>query len=457
MWLAIGGGYAVLLLIVALLALRLERHRRAAMRDQLTGLPNLAGFLRLVADAVEEARRADQTIAVAVFDLDGFMALNDALGPTNGDRLLQIIASRLKRHMRGGDVVARLRSDHFGVILKDGEQADGRLVTLCGFIEGKIEIDDLPVTVKASVGYAVAPDDGSTAEELLHRADVAMHAAKSPDMDVVRWDAERDRFDPDKLTLIARLRTAIETDELVLHYQPKVSLTDGRVHSVEALVRWDHPTHGRVAPGEFLPLAEQTDLIDHLTQWVLERAMTELRELGPAASDVAVAVNVSARNLKHEAFAHDVLVGLDQARLDPTRLIVELTETALMHDPARVGKLFSELDDAGVKVSIDDFGSGYTSLGYLSSLPVRELKIDGSFVMALPGPRAESIVRSIIDVGHNLELTVVGECVENDATLSLLRDLGCDQAQGFVLARPMPSSELIGWLQSYQELKLTTT
>jgi diguanylate cyclase (GGDEF)-like protein len=457
MWMIAGGSYAVLTLVIVLLLIRLRNTRRSAACDSLTGLPNLSSFMRLIKEAVVRAERVGTSVAVAVFDIDGFMELNDALGHENGDELLRIVAQRLQRRIGDRDVVARLRGDHFGVILEDGEQADGRLVTLCGVIEGKIEIGGLPISLKTSVGYVVAPEDGTTPEELLHRADVAMYAAKSPSKVVVRYDAERDRFDPEKLRLIGRLRTAIDEDQLVLHYQPKVHLGDGRIRSVEALVRWNHPTRGRLSPAEFLPGAEQTDLIDHLTQWVLHRALSELRELGPHAADLAVAVNVSAHNLIHDAFADDVLTGLEDAGLEPQRLIVELTETALMHDPARVGRLFGVLDDAGVRVSIDDFGSGYTSLGYLSSLPVRELKIDGSFIRALPASRARSIVRSMIDVGHNLDLVVVGECVEDEATADLLRDLGCDQAQGYVFARPMPAGELATWLREYSEIKLPTS
>jgi EAL domain-containing protein (putative c-di-GMP-specific phosphodiesterase class I) len=297
------------------------------------------------------------------------------------------------------------------------------------------------------VGFVVVPEDGTDVDDLLQHADVAMYLAKSQHTGVVHYEPENDHYDATNLELIANLRHAIDANELVLHYQPKASLDDGRVEAVEALVRWEHPSLGFLYPDRFIPLAEQTDLIDRLTEWVLTTALTDIRDLGEGFGDVAVSVNVSARTLGRARFAQQVIKVLDAVGVAPERLMIEITETALLTDPPRASAVLAELDAVGVSVSLDDFGIGQTSLGYLSSIPVHELKIDKSFVSDMLGnPAHAAIVRSIVDLGHNLELRVVGEGVETDAVLDTLREAGCDMAQGFLLARPMPAMQLRRWL-----------
>ena len=293
----------------------------------------------------------------------------------------------------------------------------------------------------------VAPDDGVEVDDLLQYADVAMYMAKSQHAGVLRYDAAQDHYDAANLGLIAALRHAIDDGELLLHYQPKTTTSDGRVEAVEALVRWQHPELGLLYPDRFIPLVEQTDLIDKLTRWVLATALTDIRELGETWGDVSVAVNVSARSLSRERFAGQIIDVLATVGVAPQRLIVEITETALLTDPARAAAVLAELDAVGVRVSLDDFGIGQTSLAYLSSLPVHELKIDKSFVIdMLANPAHAAIVRSIVDLGHNLSLRVVGEGVETSEVLATLRATGCDLAQGFLLARPMPVDKLRAWL-----------
>jgi len=334
--------------------------------------------------------------------------------------------------------------DEFGLILRDVPEAERALLHLRDVIDREVEVSGLPLTVQASIGFVLAPEDGTDIDTLLQRADVAMYVAKARHAGVVRYDAALDHYDAAKLSLVAELRHAIDDGQLVLHYQPQTTLTDGRVQAVEALVRWQHPTHGLLSPDKFLPLAEQTDLIEKLTQWVLRTALTELRDLEPVWTDnLAVAVNVSARSISRAGFAKQIIHTLQALDMPAERLIVEVTETALLTDPARAADVLGKLAAAGIKISLDDFGRGQTSLGYLSALPIHELKIDKSFVLdMLQNPAHAAIVRSIIDLGHNLGLRVVGEGVETDNVLIALREAGCDVAQGFLLARPKPAAEL---------------
>jgi diguanylate cyclase (GGDEF)-like protein len=418
-----------------------------AEHDNLTDLPNRTLFHRRAASALKRARHKEP-MAIAIIDLDRFKDVNDTLGHHNGDRLLTELARRLDLNTRPEDTVARLGGDEFGVILTAVTDPEDALWRLRDIIDREVEVSGLPLSVDASIGFVVAPEDGNDVDDLLQRADVAMYVAKGKHAGVVRYDPDQDDYDAAKLGLIGELRHAIDAGELVLHYQPKATISDGRVEALEALVRWKHPVRGLLYPDTFLPLAEQTDLIDKLTEWVMATALADLRELGDAHEELAIAVNVSARSLSKPDFARRVEAALEQAGVPPTRLIVEITETALIADPARAATALAQLDAAGVRVSLDDFGQGQTSLGYLSALPVHELKIDKSFVCdMLANPAHAAIVRSIVDLGHNLELRVVGEGVEDDAVLAGLRDAGCDVAQGFLLARPMPSKKLERWLR----------
>jgi diguanylate cyclase len=292
----------------------------------------------------------------------------------------------------------------------------------------------------------MAPDDGTDVDELLQRADVAMYVAKEQHGGVVRYSPDQIRYHPKDLALVGQLRQAIETDQLALLYQPKSSLATGQVESVEALVRWCHPTRGLLYPDSFIPLVEQTDLINKLTEWVLHRALSDLGDFSSEMGHVSMAVNVSARNLGHSGFADLVIRELDDTGMLAEQLVIEITETALLADPPGAAAVLRKIEAFGVSVSIDDFGSGQTSLGYLSTLPIRELKIDRSFIVdMLANPAHAAIVRSIVDLGHNLHFHVVGEGVETAEIWERLRDSGCDSAQGYLIARPMPLEELQAW------------
>ncbi|TMK89095.1 MAG: bifunctional diguanylate cyclase/phosphodiesterase [Actinobacteria bacterium] len=418
-----------------------------AEHDNLTDLPNRTLFHRRAASALKRASRG-QPIAIAIIDLDRFKDVNDTLGHHNGDRLLTELSRRLDVNTRPEDTVARLGGDEFGVILTGANDPEEALWRLRDIIDREVEVSGLPLSVESSVGFVVAPDDGNDVDDLLQRADVAMYVAKGAHSGVVRYDPEQDDYDAAKLGLIAELRHAIDAGQLVLHYQPKASISTGQVEAMEALVRWEHPARGLVYPDSFVPIAEQTDLIDRLTDWALDTALADLRELSALNSKLAVAVNVSARSLSKPDFALRVQAALAKADIPATRLIIEITETALISDPERAGAALANLDAAGVRVSIDDFGQGQTSLGYLSNLPVHELKIDKSFVYdMLTNPAHAAIVRSIVDLGHNLHMRVVGEGVETEEVLAGLGNAGCDVAQGFLLARPMAITKLELWLQ----------
>jgi EAL domain-containing protein (putative c-di-GMP-specific phosphodiesterase class I) len=301
------------------------------------------------------------------------------------------------------------------------------------------------VSVEASVGYAVALEDGTTVTELLQRADVAMYAAKAHHTGLLRYDASLDRYDAETLALVGQLRRAIADDELVLHYQPQASPADRRVVALEALVRWQHPEHGLLYPDRFLPLAEQTDVIDVLTRWVLDRSLADLVRLD--RPEIRVAVNVSARTVTREGFAAEVLEILSRHDVPAERVVLEVTETAFLSDPERAAAVLGSLSDGDVGISLDDFGQGQTSLGYLPTLPLEELKVDRGFVMDMLTNHAHAaIVRSVVELGHNLGLRVVAEGVETEAILSALREIDCDIAQGYLLARPMAFDALDAWL-----------
>lgn len=413
-----------------------------AEHDALTNLPNRRFFHRRAVQALERAQETGTQVAIAIVDLDRFKEINDSLGHHNGDALLVDLGLRLTQQFGPRGTVARLGGDEFGLVLDDSADVDATWTQLREAIGHEVEVSGVPVTVEASIGYVLAPDDGDDVDVLLQRADVALYVAKKQNTNAARYDPSQDDYDPANLTLISELRRAIDRDELVLHYQPKARFSDGRFDSVEALVRWQHPTHGLLPPDRFLPLAEPTEIIEGLTDWVLNRALTDIRDLhSPEMLDVAV--NVSARSLSRPDFPDRVIRALQQTDVAPTRLTIEITETALVADPARAAIALSQLDALGVRISIDDFGTGQTSLAYLTGLPIDELKIDKSFVSDLLDEATHAaIVRSIIDLGHNLNLRVVAEGIETPAVLQALHAAACDVAQGFLLARPMPAGDL---------------
>jgi diguanylate cyclase (GGDEF)-like protein len=450
----LAGGLALLYLLLfpivgrASRTLRLHARdsRHQALHDDLTGIPNRRQLLARLELDIERER----PFALLMLDLDRFKEVNDALGHTHGDRLLCEVAARLGRTVRHGDLLARLGGDEFALLVADaGDAATGLELAerIAAVLHEDFVIGGVPIFVEASIGVAVYPGHGQTAEALLQAADIAMYAAKRAGTSCEAYEPERDRRAPDQVARLGELRRAIEHDELVLHYQPKVDLRTGQVSGVEALVRWSHPDRGLIPPGEFLPLAEHTGLIVPLTTWVIDTALAQCRAWREAGIDLPVAVNVSERSLLDPRFPDHVAELLASHELSGERLQLELTERSLIGDLRVASGVVEGLHAIGVNISVDDFGTGYSSLSRLRDLPINELKIDRSFVTDLDeGGQGAAIVRSVIDLGHHLGLEVVAEGVETAQTLGELRELGCDAAQGFVLLRPAAAESVTAWL-----------
>jgi len=433
----------------------LDDARHQAMHDELTGLPNRACFYDRTDQALRLASRDGTCTAVLLFDLNRFKDINDTLGHKFGDKVLREVGPRLRRGLRDSDTLARLGGDEFCVLLPRVEGVGDALVVakrIIELLEEPFDIDGMTMPVEASCGVAIAPVDGDSADLLLQRADVAMYVAKDSHASIVTYDDELNINTPARLALLSELRAAVSGGQFVLYYQPKAGLGGRNVHGVEALVRWQHPTYGLVPPNDFIPLAEHTGLIKPLTTWVLNTALEQLsrwREIngGPVLANLSVAVNAFTRSLLDDDFPTEVATSLERWGIPPHLLALEITESTIMADPSRAHRLLSELSATGVQVSIDDFGTGYSSLSYLKNLPVNELKIDRSFVYHMHrDPNDAVIVQSVIDLGRNLGLHTVAEGIEDDETWEHLRRLGCDSGQGYLLARPMPAENLLGWL-----------
>jgi diguanylate cyclase (GGDEF)-like protein/PAS domain S-box-containing protein len=433
----------------ALLA-QAELNQHQARHDALTGLANRTLFSDRIERALDAARPEGEAVAVMVMDLDRFKEVNDSLGHHAGDELLKEVARRVTGVLRTSDSVARLGGDEFGILLPDltGATAVTAVVgKLFAAMEEPITVQELPLVVEGSIGIAMFPDDGLDVDTLLRAADVAMYTAKEEGKGFGFFDGSTHQLDVARLTLVGELRRAIEKRELVLHYQPQALLETGEVHSVEALLRWNHPERGLIGPGEFIPLAQQTGLIRPLTLYVIGEALRQCRAWEHEGIELAVAVNVSTRNLLDVEFPAQVKALLDAWGLGASRLALEITEDSVLTDPVRTKAILEELAGMGIRLAIDDFGTGYSSLAYLKRLPITEIKIDRSFVMGMATDEDDAtIVRSTIDLGRNLGLEVVAEGVETEPIWNTLRELGCTIVQGYFLSRPLPPDELEAWL-----------
>jgi diguanylate cyclase (GGDEF)-like protein len=436
--------YAVLFRIVARASRRL---RHLALHDALTGLPNRTLFHERVERAIK-SMRPGRSVAVLLVDLDRFKEVNDTLGHDHGDELLKVVAERLGGALRQGDTLARLGGDEFAVVLTDLPHRGAAAETasrLHDALRRPFGLRGIAVELDASVGVALAPEHGRDVTTLIQRADVAMYDAKRTQGRVETYSTERDPYSPARLSLLGELRRAIENDELVLHYQPKVSLAGDVVTGVEALVRWQHPDHGLLQPDQFVPLAERTGTIAHLTRWVLDAALRQCAEWRLEYPDLTVAVNLAAANVLDVSLPAMVTELLDAHDLPGSALECEVSEHTVMSDPQRVTEVLVALRALGVRLSLDDFGTAQASLAYLKQLPLDE--IDRAFVTTMADDDGDAvIVRSTIDLARNLGLDVVAEGVESESVLEALVDLRCSSAQGFYLSRPLPSAELEVWL-----------
>jgi diguanylate cyclase (GGDEF)-like protein/PAS domain S-box-containing protein len=427
-----------------------ELNQHQALHDSLTGLANRTLFRDRIQQAIAAAARTNKPLAVLVMDLDRFKEINDSLGHHVGDALLQELGNRLKGVTRASDTVARLGGDEFGLLLPEQSSPAGVIQVIERVreaVEEPIVLQGLPLAVEASVGVAFFPDDGSDEETLLQRADVAMYLAKEGNSSYAFYDSRADSFDPARLTLVGELRRGIEQRELVLYYQPKASLASGEVTSVEALLRWNHPERGLVMPDDFIPLAQQTGLIKPLTLYVVDEALRQCRSWQKDGLSLAIAVNLSARNLLDVGFPEQVQRLLGKWVVDCSLLEFEITESTMLMDPLRAKLVLDKLSSLGIRLAIDDFGTGYSSLAYLKRLPIKEIKIDRSFVVNMIASEDDAtIVRSTIELGRNLGLEVVAEGVESQEIWNRLSSLGCTTAQGFYLSEPVPAEDLRRWL-----------
>ena len=422
-----------------------------SLHDALTDLPNRAYFDR----ALNEALAGHAAVAVLLLDLDRFKEVNDTLGHHNGDLLLQEVGVRLRAVLRRNDTVARLGGDEFAVLVSDLVSPDAAVhvaAAVRAVLERPIRLGEVEVSVGASVGIAVAPQHGTTSEVVMQRADVAMYQAKDSGSGVALYDPERDEYSPARLALVGELRAAVVERQIDVHYQPLIDLATGQVEGVEALARWSHPKRGPVPPDEFVKIAENTGLINALTDVVLTQAVNKCAEWRRAGHDIRVSVNLSVRNLLDPWLIDLVRSRLAAADLPGSALCLEITESCAMGDPTRTWALLTRLGDLGCHVAIDDFGTGYSSLAYLKRLPVHEVKIDRAFVSTLGtashDPADYAIVRAVTELARSMGLRVVAEGIEIEASIRSLQDAGCQVGQGYFYSKPLPAEQLTEWLDA---------
>jgi diguanylate cyclase (GGDEF)-like protein len=427
--------------------LRRERRRHServaylAYHDELTDVPNRTLLNDRLHQGILAARRDGRALALLVLDLDGFKEINDSLGHHAGDRVLQLVAARLRTALRESDTVARLGGDEFAVLLLNTDAAGAELAAtkILQELQAPLLVDARPLFVTASVGIAAFPEHGTGEQELLQKADISMYVAKSDRSGFSVYAADRDGRAEQRMALVSAMWHGIEHGQFSLDYQPIVDLRTGGVPALEALIRWNHPQHGRLPPDQFIQMAEHSGLVTPLTTFAIGRALSEWP---CGALPRTIAVNLSPRSLHDGSFPTRVRELLAAQHAQPACLALEITENVIMSDPDRAVRQLGELHEMGIKLVMDDFGTGYSSLAYLRRLPVSQLKIDRSFIAALTQGEDEALVRSIIDLAHNLKLEVVAEGVESAIVCERLRGLGCDLAQGHFLCAPGPAADV---------------
>ena len=450
---AIGLATATLVLVVArtwrsVRLLRAQSHVRhqQSITDYLTGLGNRRRLFTALAALFADCDGDLPQLAFLFIDLDGFKRINDVFGHPVGDEVLTQVAARFDRSLRDNDLLVRVGGDEFVALLidADADTAQDIAARLSHSLEEPFQLAAVTARIGASVGIALSPDDATDAEGLMTCADIAMYRAKLDGAAYARYDRRLDRGG-DKLQLADELQAALAAGDLVLHYQPQLELRSGQVSTVEALVRWQHPEHGLIAPGKFLSLAQEAGMMDQLTHWVLSEALAQCARWRATGHDLRVSVNISASDLIDPELPQTVARLLAATNLDPQALLLEITETSIIDDFARAQHAVGRLAALGVQISIDDFGSGFTSLAYVSDLRVAELKLDRRFISPLSGSvrtREAELVRALAELGHALGLQVVAEGIEDPTALGLLHELGCDLAQGYAISRPVPAAEL---------------
>jgi diguanylate cyclase (GGDEF)-like protein len=424
--------------------------RHLALHDALTGLPNRVSLAKAL-DHMIATRQATQVVALMMLDLDGFKEVNDTLGHSTGDELMRALGQRLAPLASADRHIARLGGDEFAVLWRvaQPEKIDQLAQELLLIIGEPIVIKGVPVSVGTSIGIACCPQHAEDSESLLKRADVALYSAKRKHTHVEHYEPSDDTNSPRRLEMLSALRNAVARDELLLEYQPKVAMATGHAVEVEALCRWQSPIFGRVAPGEFIALAEASDVIKPLTEWTIHQALKDCRYWRDIGVELRVAVNLSARHLQDAKLPQWLEETFARTQTQPRWLELEITESAIMTDPDRASKIIHALHELGVLISIDDFGTGYSSLAYLRTLAVDRIKIDRSFIAGMKdGLKDQVIVESTINLAHGLELEVIAEGIETQDQFLLLKEFGCDIGQGYWIARPMPLDLLTEWCLS---------
>lgn len=446
-------------------ATREEKVKRLAFWDEVTGLPNRAAFIQQLEASITSHRNRNLSLTVLVLNLDRFKEVNKILGRDMGDELLSQVAKKIKAEMRADDVVARLGADEYGVLLS-ALSADLALLVadkLKKAFELPFDVNEQKIDVSAGFGIAVFPQHGETDEALLHNAETALNVSKQRKSGVVVYHPQFDAGTQENLTMATDLKSAIQAHQLVLYLQPKINMQTKQGYAAEALVRWMHPEKGFIFPDQFIPFAEQTGLIQGITLWMLEEACRVHVALKQEGIPLTIAVNISTRDLIGSDFPEKIEHIFRRHHVTFDAISLEITESSIMDDPVRAEATLQRLSQMGLKIAIDDFGTGYSSLGYLKRLPVQELKIDKSFVMNMANNENDAIiVRSTIDLGHNLNLKVVAEGIENIEAWDLLAKMGCDYGQGYFMGKPMPEKEFQAWLvhwenQSKQMVEETTS
>lgn len=426
-----------------------EELKHQALHDKLTGLPNRTLLYDRIEQAQTRANRDNGSFALLVIDLNNFKEINDTLGHHFGDLILGEISKNIQLSLRESDSLARLGGDEFAIILHDTDE-DGThacVARVINKLKTPISIEDTRIECTASIGVAVYPQHGEDSKSLLKHADIAMYQSKQTNDNYVFYDPGYDSYSVKNLTLMNELRKAVEHNQITTHYQPMIDHKSNFTVAVEALARWDHPELGVISPADFIPVAERIGAIQKLTVIVLNQALNALKKWLDKGYDLKIAINISAFCLQDSSFPEKLNDILQNTGIAPGSVKLEITESALMHDLDSARKILEELHNAGYIISIDDFGTGFSSMSYLKELPVDILKIDKSFIFDMENSKSEAIVHSIIELAHNLDCKVIAEGVETEKALDHLRELNNDIAQGYLFSRPLPQDEMDRWLK----------
>ncbi len=429
----------------------LEYH---VLHDNLTGLANRKLLNDRLEQSIHNAMQENNSFAILIMDLDQFKEINDTLGHAVGDKLLQQVAKRLVFSLREVDVIVRLGGDEFAVLLTTAKEKHATIIAkkILNEFNNVFTVDDTPLYIGISIGISVFPQHGTTSQILQQRADVAMYVAKRNKTGYEIYDQKHDKYSVGKLSLISDLRNAIDSKQLEMEYQPVIDIISGEIISAEALLRWNHPSKGKIFPDDIIPTAEQTGLINPITYWIVDTTAKYNKKLQKSGVQIKIAINLSVYNLQDDYFVENIIEIFNNNEIPASNFIMEITESVMMTNPKKSIEVLNRLNKLGIEIAIDDYGTGYSSLAYLKRLPISKLKIDKSFIMDMMSDDNDAmIVRSTIDLAHNLGMKVIAEGIEDEDVLNLLGILGCDYGQGYFISRPMSSDSLEHWITHEQK------